>query len=245
MEIEDAAHYTDAQRAAIIASYPAHEREARAKGLPSRGSGLVFPVTEDTIACDPFPIPSHYVQINGLDFGIDHPFAATRNAWDRDTDIWYVTATYRQKGTTPPTHVAAIRPWGDWIPCAWPHDGLQRDKGSGDQLAEQYRKGGLNMLHEHATHAEGGSGVEAGIMEMLERMETGRWKVFRGLTEWFGEMRDYHRKDGQIVALRDDLLSSSRYALMMRRFAKQNIKRKALNLAAPKNATATTQSWMR
>ena len=34
MTIDDAEHYTPEQRAKIIASYPAHEREARAKGIP-------------------------------------------------------------------------------------------------------------------------------------------------------------------------------------------------------------------
>ena len=31
MTIDDAEHYTPEQRAAIVASYPAHEREARAR----------------------------------------------------------------------------------------------------------------------------------------------------------------------------------------------------------------------
>jgi Terminase RNaseH-like domain len=57
-------------------------------------------------------------------------------------------------------------------------------------------------------------------MEMLERMQSGRWKVFRGCDEWFEEFRLYHRRDGRIVKEADDLLSASRYAMMMRRFAK-------------------------
>ena len=75
------------------------------------------------------------------------------------------------------------------------------------------------MLPEHATHEEGGNGVEAGIQDMLERMQTSRWKVFPGNEEWFGEFRLYHREDGKIVKLREDLLSASRYALMMKRYA--------------------------
>ena len=38
MTIDDAEHYTPEQRTAIIASYPAHEREARTRGIPSLGS---------------------------------------------------------------------------------------------------------------------------------------------------------------------------------------------------------------
>jgi hypothetical protein len=131
MTIDDAEHYTPEQRQAIIDSYPAHEREARVKGIPSMGSGRVFPVEEEQITCEPFKIPDHWPQINGLDFGWDHPFAAMNIAWDRDADVVYVCKEYAQRETTPVNHSAAIKPWGDWIPCAWPHDGLQHDKGSG------------------------------------------------------------------------------------------------------------------
>src|SRR5690606_35001448 len=127
-----------------------HEREARTKGIPTLGSGLIFPVLEEDIIVQPFDIPAHWVQIGGLDFGWDHPTAATCLAWDRDADVVYVTKDYRQRQATPVIHAAAVKPWGD-LPWAWPHDGLQHDKGSGDQLAEQYRAQGLEMLDEKAT----------------------------------------------------------------------------------------------
>jgi hypothetical protein len=57
-------------------------------------------------------------------------------------------------------------------------------------------------------------------MEMLERMQTQRWKVFRTCGSWLEEYRLHHRKDGRIVKLQDDLISASRYAMMMRRFAR-------------------------
>ena len=219
MTIDDVDHYTAEEKARIIASYPAHEREARTKGIPTMGSGRVFPVTEESITVASFAIPDHWVQINGVDFGIDHPFAASRLAWDKDADCLYVTHCYRRKGETPPMHASAVRAWGKWIPIAWPHDGLIRDKGSGEQLAEQYRQHELNMLPEKATHEKGGNGVEAGLVEMLERMQTNRLKVFGNLVEWFEEFRLYHRVDGLVVKERDDLISSTRYAIMMKRFA--------------------------
>ena len=219
MTIDDAEHYTPEERAKIVASYPAHEREARTKGIPSMGSGLIFPVLEEDIVIEPVAIPPIWPQINGLDFGYDHPFAAVNLAWDRDADIVYVCKNYRKREATPIIHAAAIKPWGDWIPCSWPHDGFQHDKGSGEQLAAQYGAQGLNMLAENAQWEEGGNGVEAGIAEMLDRMLTGRWKVFNTCTEWLEERRLYHRKDGKIVKERDDVISASRYALMMLRFA--------------------------
>jgi hypothetical protein len=219
MTIDDAEHYTPEQRAAIVASYPEHEREARAKGIPTMGSGRVFPVSEDKIKVDPFPIPKYWAQIIGIDFGWDHPFGAAKLAWDRDTDTLYVTACYRERQATPPIHAAAIKPWGARIPVAWPHDGLQHDKSSGLQLKDQYAKHGLNMWQEHATHDAGGFGIEAGISEMLERMQTGRLKVFSTCGEWFEEFRLYHRKDGIIVKLADDIMSATRIAVMMKRYA--------------------------
>lgn len=216
---DDVPHLTKEQKDKMLQAYPAHERDARSKGTPMLGSGRVFPVAEEQIKIAPFQIPKHWPQINGLDFGWDHPFAAVNVAWDRDPDAIYVCKTYRQRESTPVIHAAAVKPWGKWIPCAWPHDGHQHDKGSGDQLAAQYRAQELNMLMEQASHAEGGNGVEAGVSDMLERMQTGRFKVFENCAEWLEEFRLYHRKDGKIVKIKDDLISATRYAVMMRRFA--------------------------
>lgn len=220
MTIEDAEHYSKEERARIIASYPAHEREARTKGVPIMGSGRIFPVSEDSITIDPLPrIPAHWTQIIGIDFGWDHPTAATHLAWDRDADVVYVMRTYRQAERTPIFHAAAIKPWGDWVPVAWPHDGLQHDKGSGEELRNQYAAQGLNMLPERATYHDGGSGVEAGLLDMLDRMQTSRLKVYSTCRDWFEEFRLYHRLDGKVVKERDDLMSATRYGIMMLRHA--------------------------
>ena len=134
---------------------------------------MVFPISDERITCEPFAIPKDWLRINGLDFGWDHPFAATNLAWNRDADVIYVTAEYFERQQTPIVHAAAIKPWGEWIPCAWPHDGLQHDKHSGEALAALYAKQGLAMLADHATHEAGGNGVEAGITDMLDRMKPG------------------------------------------------------------------------
>lgn len=220
MTISDAEHYTQEQADAIIASYPEHEREARAKGIPILGSGRVFPVIEGGIKVNAFQIPSHWPRIVGLDFGIDHPTAAVWLAWDRDADVIYVTDTYRVKNQSILIHGASIKARGEWTPVAWPHDGLQRDKGSGEQLMQQYKAQGLNMLKDRAQFDDGSNGVEAGVADMLIRMQTQRLRVFSHLEDWFEEFRLYHRKDGMIVKLTDDLMSATRYAIMMRRFAK-------------------------
>lgn len=247
MTIDDAEHISPERRAAIIASYPAHEREARTMGTPALGSGRIFPVAESTIAIEPIAIPAHWAQIGALDFGWDHPTAAVRLAWDRDADIVYVTHAYRRAEAVPAMHIAALRPWGETLPWAWPHDGLQHSKDSGEQLAAQYRRGGLKMLPEHAQYeGDRGAGVEAGLMDMLERMESGRFKVFRHLAEWFEEFRLYHRKDGKVVKLNDDLMSATRYGVMSLRFAKPPEKAMAVKpFIAPKAPPVRSGAWMR
>lgn len=75
------------------------------------------------------------------------------------------------------------------------------------------------MLPEHAQFADKSVSVEPGLMEILDRMQTGRLRVFKTLLDWFEEFRLYHRKDGQVVKLRDDLMSATRYGIMMVREA--------------------------
>jgi phage terminase large subunit-like protein len=228
MRIEEAAHYTEEQRAQIIAGYPEHEREARAHGIPVMGSGRVFPVTEDLLREPALMIPEIWTRIAGLDIGWDHPTAVAWLAHDRDTDTIHVTDCYRLREETPVVHAAAIKARGAWIPVAWPHDALQKDKGSGSQIAQQYRDQGVAMCLERATFDDGSSGVEAGIFELLDRMKTGRFKVAAHLADWWEEFRLYHRKDGVIVKEGDDLMSATRYALMAIRYARTKPKPKPM-----------------
>jgi len=219
MTIYDVEHYSPEEVEEMIAGWPEHERDARAKGIPVLGSGRIFPVTDESITCPAFDIPSHWPVIGALDFGWDHPTAAVKLAWDRDGDIVHVTNAYKAKEQTPIIHAAAVKPWGDWMPWAWPHDGYQHDKGSGKALKSLYEDQGLNMHHENAKFLDGSNGVEAGLMNMLTRMQTGRLKVFAHLSEWFEEFRLYHRKDGKVVKEYDDLMAATRYGVMSLRHA--------------------------
>jgi phage terminase large subunit-like protein len=219
---EDAPHLDRAEREKLWQSYPAHERKTRSEGTPLLGSGAIFPVDDDTLMTDPVEIKKWWRRINGIDFGIDHPAAGAFCALDPEgPGTFYVYDCYRAAGETPIYHSAAMRKHGDWIPTAWPHDGLQRDKGSGVALKDLYRKQGLYMLRDHAAYEdERGNHVEPGLIEMLEWMRTGRFKVFRHLTQWFEEKRLYHRKDGQVQRKQDDILSATRMAFITRRKAR-------------------------
>ena len=218
---DDAPHLPVAERERLWASYPAHERDARAKGQPMLGSGAIFPIGDDSITCDPFTIPKWFYRINGIDFGIDHPGAGVHCAWDKDTDTFYVYDCYKMPGQTPVYHAAALKKYGDWIPNAWPHDGLQRSGDDLKPLKDQFRAHGLHMLKEHAHYPDArGNSREPSLIEMFEWMRVNRFKVFSTCKEWFDEKRLYHRKEGKVVSKNDDILSATRYAFIMRRYAR-------------------------
>lgn len=246
MTIDDAEHYTPERRAQIVAGYAPHEREARSKGIPSLGSGRVFPVTEESIAEHAIEIPAHWPRLCAVDFGWNHPFGAVWLAWDRDTDTVHVYDCYRVREQLPSQHAVVMRQKGTWIPVAWPHDGLQVKPGPGEakQLRQLYVDAGANMLGAHATHADGkGYATEPGITDMLERMQSGRLKVAKHLNDWWEEFRLYHRKDGLIVKENDDLMSATRIGVMSLRYAETQPKPAAGKQYAPLFGNSPT-GWM-
>jgi phage terminase large subunit-like protein len=215
MTIHDAGHISAEERERIDRPLSRARARSPRHGRADLGLGRVFPIADSRILIPPFAVPNHWPGINGIDFGWDHPTAAAQLRWDRDNDIIYLVREHRLSKATPKQHVATIgdeRSWGT-IPWAYPHDGEVADKGTGVALAKQYKTAGLKMLAEHATNVDGTNSVEAAVLDMLERMNDGRWKVFDGPCPlWMEEFRLYHRDDGKIVKEHDDLISASRYA---------------------------------
>ena len=156
----------------------------------------------------------------------------------------YVLRCYRRRQATPQVHAAVLLQWGRALCWVWPHDGLAHDKTSGTTLAQHYRAAGLRIRPERVTFPDGSNGLEAGVMDMLQRLQSGRLRVFEGQPDWFEEYRLYHRKEGRIVPERDDLLSATRYALMGLRFATTGQGgTSAAGAAAADNPTTTTAGF--
>lgn len=230
----DAPHMTNADGSLTefatqtLQAIPAHQREMRSKGIPLMGSGLVYQVREEDIKTDAIQLPSHWPKICAVDFGIGHGFAAIWVAWDRDTDTVYVYDAYKVEGEKMPVHVSKLNANGKWIPVVWPHDGLNREKSSGETLADLYRKEGANMLMNKFSNppapgqeeGSGGNSVEAGIESILNRMNMGKLKIFAGLKPLWEEFRMYHRDNGKIVKLNDDLMDALRYCVQSVRHAR-------------------------
>lgn len=221
---DDAPHLSEKDKQELHDSYPDYEQDARTKGIPVLGEGKVFPVSENDIVCDPFDVGQfpHWARICGIDFGFNHPGAAAWLAWDRDKDIVYLYDSYRQKGEQPVYHAAAINQRGNWIPVAWPHDGENSGRDGAEAMKRQYIVHNVKMLSMSARYNRkigGAQDTEPIVQELLERMKTGRFKVFSNQKDWLQEFRGFHRKNGKIVKLRDDIMMSSLYAMMMLRYA--------------------------
>jgi phage terminase large subunit-like protein len=221
MTMDEAEHLTPEAIEAMYAGFPVHERETRRLGVPMAGFGRVFPYDEQGLK-EPYLeyIPPAWPKLWGIDFGINHPFAAVLIAWDKDNDVIHVLHTIRVKDQQALQHAAAMKTYAAAVPVAWPQDGTAREHGSGATLASTYRACGLRMLAAHATFPDGGYSTEAGYQEIADRITTGRIKVAAHLSDFFEEFRNLHRdKNGIIVKVNDDIMSALRTAVMMRRYA--------------------------
>lgn len=223
---DDAPHLSEKQKREILSVYPAYQRDMRSKGVPLMGAGIIFEHDQKDISCPRFDIPDHFFLINGMDFGWDHPQAHIQLAIDPDSARIFVAQAWKASKKQPYEAWQVVKHWAKDVPTAWPHDGLQHEKGSAKQQKEYYEEAGWEMLDDQAQWPDGGNGVEAGLMELNNLMSTDRFKVFDDLHEVFEEIREYHRKQttgglSKIVKTKDDFIDAIRYAYMMARFAEQ------------------------
>lgn len=236
MTLEDATFYSSEEREEIEAQYTPAMRRARVQGLPLFGEGLIYPFQPEQITTEPFEIPSYFKRIVGLDHGINHPTALVWVAYDADQDVAYVYDCWKQSNTTLADRVQVYRQKGDWIPVAWPHDVAQRDAGNtGQPIAELYEQYGMKMLPRSARIDPDRGGPqprEPIIQYVYDRLNQGRLKIFSHLKPLISEQQRYHRKDGQVVAENDDLISAMHYAIMELRSARPSEDQRDLRPAA-------------
>ena len=178
IDAQDAKHISAERRAQLEESYLPHEREARIHGIPQLGIARVFPFPIESLMrpIDPDTDIQGWARwIVGVDFGYGHPFAAALCAWVPEIDEFFVVDGFKMERGEALYHVKRIAGMcrGLRIPIAWPHDGLQHEKGSGIALADVYRRVGAPMLGKHAENKGGGYHVEPAIEEMCGFMKRG------------------------------------------------------------------------
>lgn len=201
---DSAPHLSEEAKADLLQSIPAYQRDARSKGIPVLGAGAIYPVQESDITVSDFEIPRHWPRCYGLDVGWNRT-AAVWLALNRDADCLYAYAEHYRGEAEPVIHAEAIKARGSWIKGAIDPSARGRGQIDGRRLITMYRELGLDLT-------EADNSVETGIYEMLTRMTSGRFKVFKSLQNWLGEFRLYRRDErGRIVKERDHLQDATRY----------------------------------
>ncbi len=219
---DDAPHLDEATKEQLLAVYSPMEREMRSRGIPSLGSGVIFPIPDDDIIVEPFEIPQHWVKLIGIDLGFDHPNASVMVTKDPGTNTYYIVDEYSERKQTVPMHAIGIRAMGgDTIPCQFPHDAFKHDSGgTGKLFIKLYEDQGVKCVPTTFSNPPasdgkpGGNSVEIGLHWMLTKMQEGKLKVFSTARKWIQEKQTYHRKDGKVIKELDDCQAASRYALL-------------------------------
>jgi hypothetical protein len=204
---DDVPHLTEQDKTDLLSSLAPHQRDARTKGIPSLGAGAIYPVPEEDVFIDPFQIPRHFRRLYGLDVGWKKT-AAIWLAHDLDTDVIYGYSEHYRGQAEPSVHAAAIRARGVWIPGAIDTAARGRSQKDGETLWQNYEDLGLNLI-------KANKAVEAGILEVYERLSTGRLKLFKTLQNTLSEYRIYRRDtNGRIVKENDHVMDAMRYGVM-------------------------------
>jgi hypothetical protein len=204
---DDVPHLDEKTKADLLSGMAPFQRDARTKGIPALGSGAIYPVPESDILVDPFVIPQFWRKAYGLDVGWNKT-ACIWGAIDPTIDCLYLYAEYYKGHAEPSTHATAIRARGEWIPGVIDPAARGRSQKDGEQLMANFLD--LGLLLEPAVNA-----VEAGLWDVLDRLQTGRLKVFRTLQNFLAEYRLYRRDEkGHVVKKMDHAMDATRYLVV-------------------------------
>jgi hypothetical protein len=136
---DEVPHLTRKQKKDLWASIPPYQREARSKGVPTLGIGAIYPVPEDDIVVDDFPIPAHFPRGYGMDVGWKRT-AGVWGAHDRDANIIYLTSEHYRGQAEPSIHAEGIKSRGLWIPGVIDPAARGRSQIDGQRLLEIYKE---------------------------------------------------------------------------------------------------------
>jgi len=205
---EEVPHLSPESKAQLINSIPPYQREARTKGIPSLGSGAIYPIPEGDIATPDFSIPDNWPRAYGMDVG----WKKTAGVWfaqNPDTGVLYLYAEYYRSEAEPSVHAHGFRAKGEWIPGVIDPASRGRMQRDGSKLIEDYMDLGLDLMP--ALNAR-----EAGIQLTYELLSSGQMKVFQdACPNWFKEYRMYQRDEkGNIIKADDHLMDAMRYFVL-------------------------------
>lgn len=216
----NAPHLTPKARADLWNSIPPYQRDARTKGIPQLGAGVIYPLADDDILCDAFTIPDHWLRGYALDVG----WKRTAGIWrakDPDTGKSYLYDEHYGAEDAPEIHSAAIRRRGVWINGMFDPAARGRKQDDGERMMSLYDKAiytdgddkAPTRLPNAGTVMLANNAVETGIYDMLMAFRDGTLKVMRQRCPNFMAERRLYRRDekGRIVKSFDHACDAARY----------------------------------
>jgi len=205
------------ERKRLASSYLASELMARTKGIPTIGSGMVWPVQESDILVPAFAPPEDWPRLVALDPGFEHGTGALLFALDQESDALYIAADHWKRLEHLSVHAAKIHAWGEWIPTVIDYaSGVNVD--DGEAVKSKYRKALKNpVFNANKAFSLGGA-------EVYDRMCDGRLFVMDSCRLWLEHFRQYVRNEkGKIAMPKDardpkfhhfELMDCTRYGAM-------------------------------
>src|SRR6516225_3175017 len=133
---------------------------------------------DSAIVVKDFAIPEHWPRAYGLDVRW-RTIAAIWGARDPESDVLYLYSEYFA-GAESAVHAAAIRARDEWIPGLIDAQANGRNQVDGSGLIQMYRRLGLTLQTID-------NPLESGVLNVWERMDSGRLKVFASLSEFLDQ----------------------------------------------------------
>lgn len=215
LDMDDVPHLSDEQKKTILGGVPPWQRATRKSGIPGMGAGAIYPIPEQSMLVDPFPIPDHWPRSYGMDPGWNCT-AVIWFAWDIDNGGMVAYAEYYKGMADPAIHVNAINKIsgggnaeaGKWMPGVIDPAANAIRGLDGQLLLKAYQDMGLNV-----TMAD--NAVQSGLVTCWDALSTQQLRVFNTLRNWRNEIRLYRRDEkGNIVKKADHLMDAMRYNVM-------------------------------
>jgi phage terminase large subunit-like protein len=202
---DEVGHLSQADKDAMWRSIPIELRDARSRGIPTVGKGLIYPTEIDTLIEDYRKPPREWVKGYALDVGWNKT-AAVWGALD-DENVLHIYDEHYQGEQEPKFHADQIKLRGKmtgWIDPA----SRGRTQNDGQRLLEMYRKEGLMLV-------PADNAVSAGIFKVFQRMQDGQLKIARSCQNLIRELKMYHRDEkGAVVKKNDHAADALRYLVM-------------------------------
>jgi phage terminase large subunit-like protein len=236
---DDAPHLSEDVKVRLLASIPAYQRDARAKGIPQLGSGAIYPFPETSIKVPDFELPRHWPRGFGFDCALSGTTAAVWGALDRETSTLYLYSVYKRAQAETAVHAEGFGARGKWIPGVGDAaDVVDEDR---TRYIDRYRRHGFNVeLPDKA--------VESGIQDVYDRLSSSTLKVFASCEPWFAEFRIYQRDSrGRVLKQNDHLMDATRYLVRsgITRMKVQPIARPPRSIRTIDKGAGPGLGWMR